>query len=63
VEAGVEGSCLLLRASGQSYLLIGGDRAKLRAGSRVTVRGRPSPGMISICQQGTPLQVLEVRPG
>jgi hypothetical protein len=62
---GVEPGCLLLRASGRDYLLVlpkSVDRAAVRAGARLTVRGRIQSGLVSYCQQGTPLVVSEVRP-
>jgi hypothetical protein len=63
VRAGVEPGCLLLHADqGTVYLLVGGDRGKLRAGGRVQVTGRPAPDLLSTCQQGEPLQVASVRP-
>ena len=63
VHAGVEPGCLLLHADqGTVYLLVGGDRGKLRAGGRVQVTGRPAPDLLSTCQQGEPLQVASVRP-
>jgi hypothetical protein len=61
VEAGVEPGCVVLRASGQTYLLLGGDRARLSQGGAITVRGRTDPGLMTTCQQGTPLRVLELR--
>jgi len=61
VEDGVEMGCMLLRANGESYLLLGGDRALITAGQRITVRGRPDPGLVTTCQQGTPFVVAEVR--
>ena len=27
--------------------------------ARITVRGRPNPGLLSYCQQGTPFEVAE----
>jgi hypothetical protein len=63
VEAGVELGCLLLRASARTYLLIGGDRSKLRVGGTVTVRGTVEPGLMSTCQQGTPLRILDIEAG
>jgi hypothetical protein len=62
VEQGVEEGCLLLTSGGTQYLLVGGDRAVVRAGARVTVRGRPSPGLMTTCQQGLPFQVSEAHP-
>ena len=63
VVEGVEAGCLLLKTSGPLYLLIGGDRAALQVGKRVTVVGTPQPGLMSTCQQGTPFQVVSVRSG
>jgi hypothetical protein len=63
VMAGVEPNCLLLDAEGgQRYLLVGGDRAGLRPGSRVAVTGRVDRGLLSTCQQGEPLVVSAVVP-
>jgi hypothetical protein len=62
VQEGVEAGCLVMTSGGQTYQLVGGDRQVLRAGKRVTVRGRPTPGMVTICQQGTPFEVVEARP-
>jgi hypothetical protein len=59
VVAGVEANCLLLN----QYLLVGGDRSKLRAGAKVTVTGRARPDLMTTCQQGTPFQVEAVQPG
>jgi hypothetical protein len=61
VEEGVELGCLILRANGEPYLLLGGDRAIITAGRRIIVRGRPDPGLVTTCQQGTPFVVAEVR--
>jgi hypothetical protein len=63
VAEGVEPNCLLLDAGGgQRYLLVGGDRAELRAGSRVAVTGRVDRGLLSTCQQGEPLVVSAIEP-
>jgi hypothetical protein len=62
VTPGVEGNCLLLEAQGGPYLLIGGDRAKLRPGARVAVTGRVDRDLLSICQQGVPLVVASIEP-
>ena len=59
VTAGVEPNCLLL----DGYLLIGGPRDVLAAGSRVTVTGRVEAGMMTTCQQGTPFVVEGARKG
>jgi hypothetical protein len=58
VTAGVEPHCLLL----DGYLLVGGDRAVIRAGARLTVTGRVAPDLVTTCQQGTPLVVTTARP-
>jgi hypothetical protein len=60
-EEGVEAGCIVMRSNGVVYQLVGGDRQMLLSGRPVVVRGTPNPGLISICQQGTPLQVSEVR--
>jgi hypothetical protein len=57
VAAGVESQCLLLG----EYLLVGGDRAVLRAGARVAVTGRVVPDLMTTCQQGTPFVVISVQ--
>ena len=62
VIPGVEGGCLLLQAQGGPYLLVGGDRAKLRPGARVAVTGRVDRDRLSICQQGVPLVVASIEP-
>jgi hypothetical protein len=62
VVEGVESGCLVMQSGGTTYQLIGGDKQVLRAGSSVVVRGRPNPGLATICQQGTPFEVTEVRP-
>jgi hypothetical protein len=61
VRAGVEPGCLLLESDrGRPYLLVGGDRARLGPGARVTVTGRVVPDLLSICQQGEPLVVAAI---
>ncbi len=62
VADGVERGCRILRTDTVVYQLMGGDRAVLTEGSRVTVRGRPDPGLLTTCQQGTPLHVVDARP-
>jgi hypothetical protein len=59
--AGIEPGCMVLHTDqGQNYLLVGGDRGKLREGARVQVRGRLLRDLLSTCQQGLPLQVASV---
>ncbi len=55
---GVEAGCLLL----DRYLLIGGDRALLESGVKVTVTGHTEPDGMSTCQQGVYLVVETVTP-
>ena len=62
VREGIEPNCLLLDASGVSYLLVGGERAELRPGRRVAVTGRVDHDLLSTCQQGQPLVVASVEP-
>jgi len=65
LEAGVEGNCTLLRTPDRLYLLLaGGDRSKMQGSTatKVTVRGQLQPGLMTTCQQGTPLRVIEMRP-
>lgn len=62
VVAGIEPGCTVLHTDqGQNYLLVGGDRGKLREGARVQVRGRLVRDLLSTCQQGLPLQVALVK--
>jgi hypothetical protein len=63
VYAGVEPGCLLLDASqSQPYLLIDGDPAVLRPGTRVEVVGMLVDNVMSTCQQGRPLSVISATP-
>ena len=65
VAAGVEPNCLLLSSGGTNYLLIITDpalREQAKAGQEITVVGRPDPGMMTTCQEGTPFTVTAVRP-
>ncbi|TQS39581.1 DUF5818 domain-containing protein [Cryptosporangium phraense] len=58
---GVEAGCILLTAdSGGTWLLLGGDRSALVPGRRVQVTGEVRRGMLTTCQQGTPLSVRAV---
>jgi hypothetical protein len=61
IQPGVEPGCLLLDGEGGPYLLLGGQQV-LQAGAEVVVRGRVEPDTMTICQQGVPLMVTEVRP-
>lgn len=55
-ESAVEGRCLVLRASGKAYLLLG-LTATLVAGEQATVTGRLVPTLRSTCQVGVPFHV------
>jgi hypothetical protein len=60
-EEGVESGCVVMRSGDKMYNLLGGDPQLLMSGRTVIVRGRPTPGLMTTCQQGTPFQVTEVR--
>ena len=62
VEEGVERGCRILRAGDQMYQLIGSSDPLITVGARLSVRGRPNPGLVTTCQQGTPFQVVQVQP-
>ena len=61
VRAGVEQGCLVLQASGVVHQLVGATQG-LAPGQRVTVHGRPDPGLLTTCQQGTPFVVTTSSP-
>jgi hypothetical protein len=61
VEAGVEANCLILRADGKTYQLVGGDKTIVKAGNNVVVRGHVVKGLMSYCMQGQPFQITEAR--
>jgi hypothetical protein len=59
---GVENGCIVMQSGDTLYLLLGGDRSVLMSGQPVQVRGVPTPGLMTTCQQGTPFQVTDVKP-
>jgi hypothetical protein len=59
VEPGVEPHCLLLKDGGQTYQLMGGDPAVVKAGARVRVSGHVVDNVMSYCMQGKPFQITE----
>ncbi|MDT7787303.1 MAG: hypothetical protein QOF58_5722 [Pseudonocardiales bacterium] len=59
VSAGVESGCLVLNTGTTQYLLLGADTAIAVAGAEIEVSGKPDPGAMTTCQQGTPFQVEE----
>ena len=61
VEAGVENGCVILRTDQDVYQLSGSVDPLIRPGARLTVLGRLQPDVMTTCQQGLVLQVLEVR--
>jgi hypothetical protein len=62
VADGVEAGCVLLNTDSKAYLLIGGDRAAMKSGAKLTVHGVPQPDLMTTCQQGTPFQVTKIEP-
>lgn len=59
IEAGVEPGCKVLIAGNTKYLILGGDDVPM--GVPVRVEGTLQPGVLSTCQQGTPLRVTSVK--
>ncbi len=57
-EAGVEPGCKVLTANGAAYQLIGGE---VPLGVPVRITGVLQPGVLTTCQQGTPIQVTMVQ--
>jgi hypothetical protein len=62
IREGVEPGCLVLRASGVVYLLLGPGAADLSPGETVTVTGVLPARAVTSCMQGTPLLVQRVAP-
>ena len=59
IEAGVEPGCKVLTAGNTRYLILGGGDVPM--GVPVRVEGTLQPGVLSTCQQGTPLRVTSVK--
>ena len=59
IEAGVEPGCKILTAGNTRFLLLGANDAP--TGVPVRVEGTLQPGVLSTCQQGTPLRVTSVK--
>ena len=59
IEAGVEPGCKVLTAGNTRFLILGGDDVPM--GVPVRVEGTLQPGVLSTCQQGTPLRVTSVK--
>jgi hypothetical protein len=59
VEEGVEPGCKVLTTGNTSYLILGGK--DVPTGVRVRVEGVLQPGVLSTCQQGTPLRVTSIQ--
>ncbi len=59
IEAGVEPGCKVLTAGNTKFLILGGGDVPL--GVPVRVEGTLQPGVLSTCQQGTPLRVTTVK--
>jgi hypothetical protein len=56
---GVEAGCVVFSTGGQSYLLLGAT-GPVPTEVPIRVRGIVLTGVLSYCQQGTPLKVLEI---
>ncbi|MFC3895653.1 hypothetical protein ACFOWZ_29610 [Lentzea rhizosphaerae] len=61
VSTGVEPGCVLLDTGSTQYLLLGADPAIAVAGAQVEVTGKPDPGAMTTCQQGTPFTVVKTQ--
>jgi hypothetical protein len=61
-ERGVEPGCVLLRSGSKSYLLLG-SKDTIVTGVPIKVTGKVITGVMSYCQQGTPLRVDSVTRG
>jgi hypothetical protein len=59
IEAGVEPGCKVLIAGNTKFLILGGNDVPM--GVPVRVEGTLQPGVLSTCQQGTPLRVTSVK--
>lgn len=59
IEGGVEPGCKVLTSGSTMYLILGGKDVPL--GVPVRVEGILQPGVLSTCQQGTPLRVTSVK--
>ncbi|WP_328466402.1 hypothetical protein OHA21_46175 [Actinoplanes sp. NBC_00393] len=63
VTEGVEPGCLLLKTTDGEHLLIFKDatvKSSVKAGSEITVVGKPEAGMMTTCMQGEPFVVSSV---
>ena len=58
VEAGVESGCKVLTAAGTQYQVLGDN---IPVGVPVRVTGVLQPGVLTTCQQGTPIRVTKVQ--
>lgn len=56
---GVEPGCVVLTTAGRNYLLVGAKET-VPTEVPIRVRGIVLTGVLSYCQQGTPLKVLEI---
>jgi hypothetical protein len=62
IEEGVEHGCTILRSGEALYQLMGSTDPLIMIGARISVTGKTNPGLVTTCQQGTPLLVIAVRP-
>lgn len=59
---GIEGGCKVLRtSSNKAYEIKDGDPAILKAGARVTIRGKIRSDIATICQMGPVLEVISIQ--
>src|SRR6266487_5229691 len=62
-ERGVEPGCVVFRAAGKQYVLVGAGGATLTGVPMqvpIRIRAAVLTGVFSYCQQGTTLQVLQI---
>ena len=58
----IEGGCLVLRANGKAYQLMGVDQQLMQPGKMLTVRGRLRTDIMTTCQVGPVIEVVEAIP-
>lgn len=61
MRAGVEANCVVLAtADGRQFQLLGGEPSIYRVGTRLTVTGHVTTGVVTTCMQGTLFTVTKV---
>ena len=61
IEVGVEPGCTVLRTEDGVYQLTGSADPLIQPGARLWVKGWTRSDVVTTCQQGTVLQVIELR--